>query len=65
MSNEVSRCTSCREQKLHIREKVNKRITLFYFNTSSQVEKGKKKEMMDVNVRSVAAVTSLGGAAPP
>ena len=42
MSNEVGRCTSCGEQKLQIRENVNKRIGMcenlvLFFN--SQVEK--------------------------
>ena len=65
------------KSKLQIRENVNKRIsvkTLFYFaflpcfkkdiysfNTSPQVEKEKKKGMMDINLRYVAAVTSLRG----
>ena len=30
--------------------------------TSPEVEKEKKKGMMDINLRSVAVVTSLGGA---
>ena len=76
MLNEVGRCTSCGEQKLQIRENVNKRIgmcenlvlfclnckkVIYSFNASPQVEKEKKKVMMDTNLRSVAAVTSLGG----
>ena len=76
MLNEVGRCTSCGEQKLQIRENVNKRIgmcenlvlfclnckkDIYSFNTSPQVEKEKKKGMMDINLRYVAAVTSLGG----
>ena len=52
--------------KIEISENVNKRIgmcenlVLFYLG-SSQVEKEKKKVMMDINLRSVAVVTSLGG----
>ena len=76
MLNEVGRCTSCGEQKLEIRENVNKLIgmcenlvlfclsckkEIYSFLTSPQVEKEKKKGMMDINLRSVAAVTSLGG----
>ena len=34
---------------------------MFYFVRSSQVEKEKKKGMMDINLRYVAAVTSLRG----
>ena len=59
------------KSKLHIRENVNKRIgmcetlVLFClicsFNTSPQVEKKKKKGMMNINLRYVAAVTSLRG----
>ena len=75
MLNEVGRCTSCWEQKLQIRENVNKRIgicenlvlfcisckkDIYSFNTSPQVEKEKKKGMMDINLRYVAAITSLG-----
>ena len=74
MLNEVGRCTSCEEQKLQIRENVNKRIgmcenlvlfclscekDIYSFNTSQQVEMEKKRGMMDINLRSVAAVTSL------
>ena len=66
----------CGEQKLQIRENVNKRIgmceniVLFClgckkdicsFNTSPQVEKEKKNGMMDINLRYVPAVTSLVG----
>ena len=66
--------SSTRSEK--IRENVNKRIgmceilvlfclsckkDIYSFNTSSQVEKEKKKEMMDINLRYVAAVTSLKG----
>ena len=75
MLSEVGRCTSCGEQKLQIRENVNKRIGMcenlvlfclnckkdIYSTTSPQVEKEKKKGMMGINLRSVAAVTSLGG----
>ena len=76
MLNEVGRCTSCGEQKLQIRENVNKGIgvcenlvlfclnckkDIYSFNTSPQVEKEKKMGMMDINLRYVAAVTSLGG----
>ena len=76
MLNVVGRCISCGELKLQIRENVNKRpgmyehLVLFCFsckkdiysfNTSTQVENVKKKGMMDMNLRSVAAVTSLGG----
>ena len=76
MLNKVGRCTSCGEQKLQIGENVNKRIgmyeslvlfclnckkDIYAFNTISQVEKEKKNGMMDINLRSVAAVTSLGG----
>ena len=72
----VCGCTSCGEQKFQIRENVNKRIgmwenlvlfcisykkVIYSFNTSPQVEKEKKKGMMDINLRYVAAVTSLGG----
>ena len=61
---------------MQIRENVNKRIVMcenhvlfclsskkdiYSFNTSPQVEKEKKKGTMDINLRSVAAVTSLGG----
>ena len=64
------------EQKLQIRENVNKRIRMYEnlvlfclsckkdiysFLTSPRVEKEKKKGMMDINLRSVAVVTSLGG----
>ena len=74
MSNEVGRCTSCGEQKLQIRENVNKRIwmcenhvlfclscekDIYSFNTSPQVEKEKKRGTMDINSRSVAAVPYL------
>ena len=60
--------------KLQIRENVNERISMcenlvlfclsckkdiYSFNTSPQVEKEKKKGMMDINLRYVAAVTSL------
>ena len=63
------------KSKVQIRENVNKRIrmcenlVLFFlsckkdiysFNTSPQVEKKKKKGMMDI-LRYVAAVTSLRG----
>ena len=34
---------------------------IYSFNTSPQVETEKKKGMMDINLRSVAAVTSLRG----
>ena len=34
---------------------------IYFFNTSPQVEKGKKKGMMDINLRYVAAVPSLRG----
>ena len=34
---------------------------IYSFNTSPQVEKEKKKGMMDINLRYVAAVTSLKG----
>ena len=76
MLYEVGRCISCGEQKLQMKENVNKRIGLcknlvlfclscrkdiYSFNTSPQVEKEKKNEMMDINLRSVVAVTSLGG----
>ena len=76
MSNEVGRCTSFGEQKLQFGENVNKRIEMcenlvlfclnckkdiYSFNTSPQVEKEKKKGMMDINLRSVVAVISLGG----
>ena len=43
-------------KKLQIRENVNKRIL-----SSPQVENEKKKGTMDINLRSVVAVTSLGG----
>ena len=60
---------------MQIRENVNKRIRcetlvlfclsckkdIYSFNTSPQVEKEKKKGMMDINLRYVAAVTSLRG----
>ena len=64
------------KRKLHIRENVNKRIRMgetlvlfclcckkdiYSFNTSPQVEKEKKKGMMDINLWYVAAVTSLRG----
>ena len=63
MLNEVGRCTSSGEQKLQIRENVNKRIgmceilvlfclnckkDIYLFITSPQVEKEKKKGMMDI-----------------
>ena len=67
MLNEVGRGTSCGEQKLQIRENVNKRIwdvcenlvlfcltckkDIYSFNTSPQVEKEKKKGTMDINLR--------------
>ena len=66
------------KSKLHIRENVNKRIRkceplvlfclsckkdIYSFNTSPQVEK-EKKGMMDINLRYVAAVTSLRGDLP-
>ena len=72
--NEVGRCTSCGEQTLQTRVKVNKRIwmcenlvlfclnckkDIYSFNTSPQVEKEKRKGMMDMNLRSVSVVTSL------
>ena len=75
MSNEVGRCTSCRKQNLQIRENANNRIgmcenlvlfclsckkDIYSFNTSPRVEEEKKKGMMDINLRSVAAVTYLG-----
>ena len=41
-------CLSCKED-------------IYSFNTSPQVEKEKKKATMDINLRSVAAVTYLGG----
>ena len=59
-----------------IRENVNKRIgmrenlvlfclsckkDIYSFNTSPQVEKEKRNGMMGINLRSAAAVTSLGG----
>ena len=74
MLNEVGRWTSCGEQKLQIKKNVNKRIgmcgnlvifclgctkDIYSINTNRQVEK--VKGMMDINLRSVAAVTSLGG----
>ena len=64
------------KSKLQIRENVNKRIRMcenlvlfclsckkdiYSFNTSPQVEKEKKKGMMDIKLRYVAAVTSLRG----
>ena len=61
------------KSKLQIRENVNKRIgmsenlflsckkDIYSFNTSPQVEKEKKKGMVDINLRYVAAVTSLSG----
>ena len=64
------------KSKLQIRENVNKRIRMcenlvlfclsckkdiYSFNTSPQVEKEKKKGVMDINLRYVAAVTSLRG----
>ena len=45
--NLVLFCHSCRKD-------------IYSFNTSPQVEKEKKKGMMDINLRYVAAVTSLG-----
>ena len=66
----------CGKQKLQFRENVNKRIgmcenlvlfclncekDIYSFNASPQVEKEKIMAMMDINLRSVAAVTSLGG----
>ena len=64
------------KSKLQIRENVNKRIRMcenlvlfclnckkdiYSFNTSPEVEMEKKKGMMDINLRYVAAVTSLRG----
>ena len=62
------------KSKLQIRENVNKQIgenlvlfclsckrDIYSFNTSPQVEKRKKKGMMDINLRYVAAVISLSG----
>ena len=62
------------KSKLQIRENVNKPMCenlilfclsckkdIYSFNTSPQVEKEKKKGMMDINLRYVAAVTSLRG----
>ena len=64
------------KSKLQIRQNVNKRIRMcealvlfcfsckkdiYSFNTSPQVTKEKKKGMMDINLRYVAAVTSLRG----
>ena len=37
---------------------------IYSFLTSPQVEKEKKKGMMDINLRSVAVVTSFEGASP-
>ena len=34
---------------------------IYSFNTSPQVDKEKKKGMMDINLRYVAAITSLTG----
>ena len=61
------------KSKLQIRENVNKRIGMYenlalfclscekdiYSFNSPQVEKEKKRGTMDINLRSVAAVTSL------
>ena len=64
------------KSKLQIRENVNKRIRIcetivlfclsckkyiYSFNASPQVEQEKEKGMMDINLRDVAAVTSLRG----
>ena len=64
------------KSKLQIRENVNKPIgmcenlvlfclsckkDIYSFNTSPQVEKEKKKGMIDINLWYVAAVTSLRG----
>ena len=54
------------KSKLQIRENVNKRIGMcenlvLFILLIPQVEKGKKKGMMDINLRYVAAVTSLRG----
>ena len=64
------------KSKLQIRENVSKRIMMcetlvlfclsckkdiYSFNTALQVEQEKKKGMMDINLRYVAAVTSLRG----
>ena len=40
---------------------LNCKKDIYSFNTSPQIEKEKKKGMMDINLRSVAAITSLGG----
>ena len=64
------------KRKLQIRENVNKQIVMcenlvlfclsckkdiYSCNNSPQVEKEKKKGMMNINLRYVAAVTSLKG----
>ena len=64
------------KSKLQIRENVNKGIRMcenlvlfclsckkdiYSFNTSPHVEKEKKKVVMDINLKYVAAVTSLRG----
>ena len=64
------------KSKLQIRENVNKRIgmcenlvlfclsckkDIYSINTSPQVEKEKKKGMMDINLRYFAGITSLRG----
>ena len=60
MLNEVGRCTSFGEQQLQFRENVNKRIGMCE-HLLLQVEKDKGKGAMDIDLRSVAAVTTLGG----
>ena len=64
------------KSKLLIRENVNKRIgmcenlvlfclsckkDIYSFNINPQIEKEKKKGMMDINLKYAAAVTSLRG----
>ena len=65
MLNEVGRCTSCGVQKLQFRENANKRIemcenlVLFCLSCKKDIyssnRKDKKKGMVDINLRSVAA----------
>ena len=58
--NEVGRCTSCGEQKLQVRENVNKRIgiyenlVLICLSCKKDIYSFLKSHEVDINLRSVA-----------
>ena len=77
MLDDVATCPSCNQaQTIQLREDISNRkglcerlilfcksckINIYTFNTSPHARKTKKNGMIDINLRSVAAATSVGG----